>query len=191
MGNGGLPVVAFGACGSTICTSAAHGTTRSICSRNSRLLVFFVDRFRPNPSCFMASMCDSEDISSHARFGRVLQTIPKYVGRGYTHLTGRGNYTAAANALQLDLVAHPELAEQPANAIRIAVWFWKTNGCGAPAVRGDIEAVTLIINGGLNGLIERRRLYVLYSRRLADEQALYGRQRDWSVELTPHNDHWW
>src|SRR5215218_2759239 len=51
--NGGRPVFARGQCGSTTCTSAGHGTTRSISSRNSRLRVFFVDRFRPSPSCFM------------------------------------------------------------------------------------------------------------------------------------------
>jgi DNA-binding transcriptional LysR family regulator len=34
-------------------TSTAHGTTRSISSKNSRLRVFLVDRFRPSPSCFM------------------------------------------------------------------------------------------------------------------------------------------
>ncbi|MGS8542328.1 glycoside hydrolase family 19 protein, partial [Salmonella enterica subsp. enterica serovar Anatum] len=47
-----------------------------------------------------------------------------YHGRGYIQLTGKSNYRAAAEALQLDLVKHPELASQPENAAKIAVWYW-------------------------------------------------------------------
>ncbi len=34
-------------------TIADHGTPRSTSSRNSALCVFFVDKFRPRPSCFV------------------------------------------------------------------------------------------------------------------------------------------
>ena len=74
--NGGRPVLARGQCGSTICTSTAHGTTRSISSRNSRLRVFFVDRFRPRPSCFiMGSIVAALEPSDKSGQHGVMQTF--------------------------------------------------------------------------------------------------------------------
>ena len=49
----------------------------------------------------------------------------KYIGRGFLHLTGRWNYTAASKALGLDLVKHPELLEKPEVAAKVALWFWQ------------------------------------------------------------------
>eukprot|EP01031_Cornospumella_fuschlensis_P041272 gene41272-50372_t len=83
----------------------------------------------------------------------------KYRGRGFVQLTGRDNYTRAGAALGLDLVNQPELAAQPGNAAKIAMWFWTTKKCGEPAARGDMEQVTRIINGGVNGLADRLRRY--------------------------------
>lgn len=99
----------------------------------------------------------------------------RYIGRGYVHLTGRSNYTAAGEALGLDLVNHPELAEQPANAARIAVWFWQRNQIGRPARRGDLRETTRLVNGGYNGLADRQRRFRHYQRLLelrAEPQAL-------------------
>src|SRR3954447_10048896 len=73
--NGGRPVLAFGQCGSTICTSTAHGTTRSISSKNSRLRVFFVERFRPSPSCFMLAIVAPAVTSGKTGQHGVMQTI--------------------------------------------------------------------------------------------------------------------
>ena len=54
MAKGGRPVLDLGQCGSTTPTSTSHGTTLFICSRNSRLRVFLVDRFNPRLTCFMS-----------------------------------------------------------------------------------------------------------------------------------------
>jgi len=86
----------------------------------------------------------------------------RYIGRGYVHLTGRANYEAAGRALGLDLVNHPELAEEPAHAARIAVWFWTTHPVSGAARRGDVAGVTRIINGGTNGLADRRHRFERY-----------------------------
>lgn len=42
--------------GAAICASTPQGTTRSMSSKNSRLRVFFVDRFRPRPIRFMLAL---------------------------------------------------------------------------------------------------------------------------------------
>lgn len=83
----------------------------------------------------------------------------RYRGRGLVQLTGRSNYTLAARALRFDLVERPELAGLPEVAARVAGWYWRAWGCNAPADRDDIEGVTRLINGGLNGLTYRLEAY--------------------------------
>jgi predicted chitinase len=85
----------------------------------------------------------------------------RYKGRGPIQLTGRANYRAAGQALGLPLEAEPTLAAQPAVGFRVAVWFWTTRGLNALADRGDFDGITLRINGGYNGLSERRRRYAI------------------------------
>lgn len=79
----------------------------------------------------------------------------KYKGRGFTMLTGRANYKAYGDKLGIDLIGHPEQAALPDVAARIAVQFWADKGLNALADRDDVEAVTLRINGGANGLEDR------------------------------------
>lgn len=79
----------------------------------------------------------------------------KYRGRGLKQLTGKDNYRACGEALDIDLVAHPELLEEPQWAVASACWFWRTNGCSPLADRGNFSALTRKINGGLIGLAER------------------------------------
>jgi putative chitinase len=86
----------------------------------------------------------------------------RFIGRGLIQVTGRANYTAAGAALGLDLVNHPELAQERTNAARIAVWFWNVHGLGPAARRGDVAAVTRVINGGRVGLADRQRRFRRY-----------------------------
>ena len=79
----------------------------------------------------------------------------RYRGRGLIQVTGKNNYAAAAEALGLPLVEHPELLEQPIAAARSAVWFWRSNGCNELADADKFEAITRRINGGLHGQAER------------------------------------
>jgi len=52
----------------------------------------------------------------------------KFKGRGLIQITGRSNYTAAAKALGIDCVNHPELLEQPEWAVKSACWWWANAG---------------------------------------------------------------
>jgi WXG100 family type VII secretion target len=83
---------------------------------------------------------------------------PKFRGRGAIQITGRTNYESAGRALGLDLTTHPELLEQPENAIRSAAWWWEQHGLNERVDRNpnDIRGVTRVINGGFNGLPERQ-----------------------------------
>src|SRR5579859_6869076 len=50
----------------------------------------------------------------------------KYHGRGYVQLTGHDNYARVGKELGLDLVNHPELAEDREIAAKIAVHYWES-----------------------------------------------------------------
>lgn len=79
----------------------------------------------------------------------------RYLGRGYIQLTGKDLYTRAGKALNVDLVNHPELAEDKAIALKIALWYWADRKVGPPARKAEVRTVTKIINGKLNGLPDR------------------------------------
>ena len=83
----------------------------------------------------------------------------KYRGRGLKQVTGLSNYRSCGQALKLDLVTHPELLEEDEYAARSAAWFYSSRGCLLHS--GDVERVTLLINGGRNGLDKRRALFNL------------------------------
>ncbi|MBW5466026.1 glycoside hydrolase family 19 protein, partial [Pseudomonas aeruginosa] len=79
----------------------------------------------------------------------------RYRGRGLIMITGRDNYTEAARALALPLVAQPELLEQRTCAAIAAEWWWKSLGLNDLADQGRFERITLKINGGYNGAEDR------------------------------------
>ena len=91
----------------------------------------------------------------------------KYMGRGPIMVTGESNYEACSMFLFGDkrLLDHPELLELPEYSILASCWFWtihklnnwadadnKNNPAAAEAVVG----ITKIINGGTNGLDDRK-----------------------------------
>lgn len=78
-----------------------------------------------------------------------------FKGRGPPQITGAANYEAAAKALGLPLLEHPELAAQPEHGFRVAGWFWASRGMGPLADARDFRAITLKWNGGLNGYADR------------------------------------
>ena len=82
-------------------------------------------------------------------------------------VTGRANYAACGVALGLDLLASPQLLEQPVAACRSAGWFWQSRGLNRLADAGDQVAVTRRINGGTNGLADRLALFAVAKRVLA------------------------
>lgn len=83
-----------------------------------------------------------------------------YCGRGLIQITGRRNYQLCGFALGLDLIAHPELLEQPAQACRSAAWFWHNENLNVLADKDAFDAITQRINGGQNGRDDRRALWL-------------------------------
>lgn len=83
----------------------------------------------------------------------------RYRGRGLIQITGKDNYRRAGEALNLNLIANPELLEHPINALRSSCAYWQKNSLNSLADSGDIEKLTRRINGGLNGLHDRMDYY--------------------------------
>jgi predicted chitinase len=87
---------------------------------------------------------------------------PRFKGRGLIQLTGRSNYTdyAAANSFNVDVLNTPDkVSSDDRLCADVAGWFWKRKELNLLADRDDLEGITRHINGGLNGLADRRRLY--------------------------------
>jgi putative chitinase len=83
----------------------------------------------------------------------------RYRGRGPIQLTGKDNYRACGQGIGVDLVADPELLAMPERGCLAAAWFWARSGLNALADAGDFVTITRRINGGLNGLAERREFW--------------------------------
>lgn len=75
----------------------------------------------------------------------------KYRGQGLLQITGKDNYRAAGAALELDLLAHPELLQQPDTAALSAAQFWSVNGLNALADAGNFSDIGSVINTGKRG----------------------------------------
>lgn len=88
-----------------------------------------------------------------------------YKGRGLIQITGRANYEAYKKYCGFDVVTKPQLLAQPVGAIRSAMWFWKSKGLNELADRDEFTVITKRINGGING-IEDRRKYLARAKRV-------------------------
>lgn len=84
---------------------------------------------------------------------------PKFKGRGLIQLTGRSNYRAYGNTINVNLEETPDLVtEDPSLCVGVAGWYWQKHDLNRYADNDDLEGLTRRINGGLNGLADRRRL---------------------------------
>ena len=83
----------------------------------------------------------------------------KYCGRGLIQLTGKSNYIAFADSLQISPEEASEYLATFEGAAQSACWFWETNNLNQWADKGDILTLTKRINGGTIGLEDRIKHY--------------------------------
>lgn len=84
----------------------------------------------------------------------------RFKGRGLIQLTGRANYEAFADdENEPDILAEPSrVATDPRLAALTATWFWRVKRLNPLADLDDLVAVTRRVNGGTNGLADRREI---------------------------------
>lgn len=81
----------------------------------------------------------------------------RYKGRGPIQLTGRANYRAFGREVGIDFEAHPEIVAFPSIGLMAAVRYWNSRNLNAKADADDLVGITRAINGGTNGIEDRRR----------------------------------
>jgi len=80
----------------------------------------------------------------------------RYRGRGLIQITGKANYAALVKQLGADVVANPDLLLGYRFAAMSAAAWWKNHGLNELADSDDVTRITRIINGGTNGLDDRK-----------------------------------
>ena len=87
-------------------------------------------------------------------------------GRGPIQVTGLANQTDCQDYLAklgviADLRRNPELLSTSMQVAALStVWYWDTRHINAFADAADVEGATRAINGGTNGLKERKEHYI-------------------------------
>jgi len=81
----------------------------------------------------------------------------RFCGRGLIQITGKTNYQAFADSLQMDINDIPAYLATFEGAAQSACWFWEANNLNELADKGDVLGLTKKINGGTLGLNERQQ----------------------------------
>lgn len=93
----------------------------------------------------------------------------KYKGRGFIQITGRDIYARAGLYLGLDLINQPHLAEDPVTAAKLVLFFFfeYKKSRTASVDWNDVTTVTRIVNGGTNGLTDRKAKFDSFKQKYA------------------------
>ncbi len=84
----------------------------------------------------------------------------RFKGRGLIQLTGRANYEAYGKDRNKDYVSENNnqlIASDPYLAVDVACWFWTKHLLNEIADTDNIVKITNVINGGENGLEDRKK----------------------------------
>lgn len=150
-------------------SSCFHATKENLNYNAQGLCNTWKEKF-PTPESALPYAHQPEKIANYVYGGRNGNNLAgdgwKYIGRGIFQETGRDGYILIGKILVLDLLNHPELLEQPDNAIKAAVAFWNINGLTKYADTGEFEKISKAINRGnpnskypANGNAERNSFY--------------------------------
>lgn len=83
----------------------------------------------------------------------------KFRGRGIIQLTGRDNYTEFGKTVGKsadDVIAYLGTIE---GAVESACWYWNSRNINSACDVNNITQMTKLVNGGSNGLAERKKYY--------------------------------
>lgn len=80
----------------------------------------------------------------------------RYKGRGPIQLTGRSNYRRVGRLIGIDLESNPEIVARPSIGLLVGCVYWDGRKLNAKADADDLLGLTRAINGGTNGLEDRK-----------------------------------
>jgi putative chitinase len=105
----------------------------------------------------------------------------KYRGRGVLQTTGRYSYAKFAKRCGVPFELDPDLVFHEEHALKPALAEWKDKGINAAADADDIKVVTKKINGGLNGIPDRKAWFAKIWRFVIGGQPI-ERSTEWRVQ---------
>jgi putative chitinase len=79
-----------------------------------------------------------------------------FKGRGVLQITGRANYRYFGRRIGVDIERRPDIAAVPSISLHLALAYWSDRNLNAHADADDIISITKKINGGINGIDDRR-----------------------------------
>jgi len=90
----------------------------------------------------------------------------KFRGRGFIQLTGKINYKALSDYLEVNLIDNPDLVATK-YPLSSAGWFFQKKGLWTICDEGDsveiVKKVTKMVNGGYNGLQDRINKFEIFN----------------------------
>lgn len=94
----------------------------------------------------------------------------KYRGRGFIQLTGKDNYAKASKDTRVDYLKNPDLLLNEADAMTVALWYWKSINANKYADKDNLDGISDLINigrltvkiGDANGFQHRKELLRKY-----------------------------
>jgi putative chitinase len=118
------------------------------------------NEYARNPQKIANYVYMDEFRSSSSRLGN---TQPgdgwKFRGGGIKQLTGRSNFARFGASIDMSADEAADYVRTKKGAFESACWFWKTNNLERFADRDDIDGMSRAVNGGVNGLVDRRNRY--------------------------------
>ena len=113
-----------------------------------------------------------ERLANNVYGGRMGNTEPgdgwRYRGRGLIQITGRRNYELVQELTGMPVLEEPDLLTTPEPALLSALAWWGESVPDAESL--SVEQVTRRVNGGLNGLADRQRLFDVALRVLGGDE---------------------
>lgn len=155
----------FQKCGATLdraqelgLSAAVHFPAYGLMDSPRRLAHFLAQLIHESGSFrYMEEIASGQAYEGRADLGNVQPGDGKlFKGRGPIQITGRANYRRFGRRIGVDIERHPALAAFPSIGLHLACEYWKDRGLNALADVDDLEAITRRINGGTNGLADRR-----------------------------------
>lgn len=116
------------------------------------------DEYHRNPEKIANYVYMDEYRSARGALGNIYEGDGwKFRGRGLKQLTGRNNYAAFGETVDMTADEAAEYVATKQGAIDSACWFWDTAGLERYADDRDIVGMTKRVNGGTIGLDDRQR----------------------------------
>lgn len=142
----------FGRC------AADHFAAFGLLENTLRLAHFMAQLLHESGSFrYMEEIASGADYENRRDLGNTQPGDGKrFKGRGPIQITGRANYRDFGDAIGVDLIATPERASEPYIGLHLALAYWRSRNLNRLADADDVVGITRRINGGTNGVADRK-----------------------------------